>query len=110
VLKAFFDKGYIIPDPLEAPVDGARLEAWRGPHLTLGGEIDKLAANIAHARDTAGVYFRSDSSEGLELGEAVALGLLAEASLTYSERFDGFVLSCFDGMRMRVSNGLVQTS
>ena len=57
----------------------------------------KLASNIALARDAAGVHFRSDSVEGLKLGEAVAIGLLADYSRTYSERFDGFVLTRFDG-------------
>jgi hypothetical protein len=109
VLKAFFDERYVIPDPVEATADGARLEAWRGAELTLGGEIDKLAANIARGRDAAGVHFRSDSIEGLKLGENVGLGLLAETSLTYSERFDGFVLNRFDGTRVRISNGSVRS-
>jgi hypothetical protein len=109
VLKAFLDERYVIPDPVEATADGARLEAWRGAELTLGGEIDKLASNIAFARDAAGVHFRSDSIEGLKLGEEVALGLLAQTSLTYSERFDGFVLDRFDGTRVRISNGSVQS-
>jgi hypothetical protein len=61
VLKAFFDEDFIIADPVEAAGDGTRLEPWRGEPLTLGGEIEKLAANIALARDAAGVHFRSDS-------------------------------------------------
>jgi hypothetical protein len=110
VLKAFLDERYVVPDPVEATADGATLEAWRGPALTLGGEIDKLASNIALARNAAGVHFRSDSIEGLKLGEEVALGLLAETSLTYSERFDGFVLSRFDGSPVRITNGSVRSS
>src|SRR5262249_60075655 len=89
VLKAFLDERYIIPDPVEATADGTRLEPWRGAELTLRREIDKLASHIALARNAAGVHFRSDSIEGLKLGEDVALGLLSETSLTYSERFDG---------------------
>jgi hypothetical protein len=110
VLKAFLDERYVIPDPVEATADGARLEAWLGTALTLGGEIDKLASNIALARNAAGVHFRSDSIEGLKLGEEMALDLLAETSLTYSERFDGFVLSRFDGTRVRITNGSVRSS
>jgi hypothetical protein len=45
--------------------------------------------------------------EGLKLGEAVAIGLLADYSRTYSERFDGFVLTRFDGSRVRVSSSSV---
>jgi hypothetical protein len=107
VLKAFFDERYVIPDPVEATADGTRLEPWGGDALTLGGEIDKLAANIAYARDAAGVHFRSDSSAGLKLGEEVALGLLAETSVTYNERFDGFVFSRFDGTTVRIAQGSV---
>ena len=54
------------------------------------------------------MHFRSDSVEGLKLGEGVAIGLLADYSRTYSERFEGFVLTGFDGTRLRVSNGAVE--
>jgi hypothetical protein len=71
---------------VQASSDGARLEPWNGEPLTFGGEIGELACNIALARDAAGVHFRSDSVEGLKLGEGVAIGLLAGYSRTYSER------------------------
>jgi hypothetical protein len=109
VLKAFVNEGYVVPQPVEASADGSRLEPWRGETLTLGGEIDKLASNIALARDAAGVHFRSDSIEGLKLGEEVALGLLADYSRTYNERFDGFVVTRFNGEKLRVANGSVQS-
>lgn len=108
VLKAFLNEGYQIPQPVEASADGTRLEPWRGEALFLGGEIDKLASNIALARDAAGVHFRSDSVAGLQLGEAVALGLLADYSRTYGERFDGFILTRFDGQKVSVANGAVR--
>ena len=73
----------------------------------LGDEIDKLAANIALARDAAGVHFRSDSIEGLKLGESVGIALLADQSRTYNEAFDGFLLRRLNGARIRVSNGAV---
>jgi hypothetical protein len=108
VLKAFVNESYEISQAVEASADGRQLEPWRGDPLTLGGEIDKLASNIARARDAAGVHFRSDSVEGLKLGEAVAIGLLADYSRTYSEQFDGFVFIRFDGSRVRVSNGSIE--
>jgi hypothetical protein len=110
ILKAFFDESYVIADPVEATADGSHLEPWQGAALTLGGEINKLAANIALARDAAGVHFRSDSVQGLKLGENVALALLAETSLTYSERFDGFVLTRFDGTKLQIANGTVRST
>jgi hypothetical protein len=109
VLKAFVDESYEIRSAMEASADGTRLEPWHGEALTLGGEIDKLASNIALARDAAGVHFRSDSIEGMKLGEAVAIGLLADYSRTYNERFDGFVFTRFDGEKTRVANGSVQS-
>jgi hypothetical protein len=108
VLKAFFDETAVVLKPVQATADGSALEPWGGKDLTVGGEIDKLAANIALGRDSAGVYFRSDSIEGLKLGEEVGIGLLADISRTYNERFDGFVLGCFDGKRVRIVNGDVQ--
>jgi hypothetical protein len=45
---------------------------WR-PSSTVGGELNKLAANVALGRDTAGVHWRSDGVEGLNLGEGVAV-------------------------------------
>jgi hypothetical protein len=53
VLKAPLDENYTIPHALEASADGARLEPWNGEPLTFGGEIDKLASNIAHATPPA---------------------------------------------------------
>jgi hypothetical protein len=110
VLKAFLDEDYQIPQPVEASADGTRLVPWRGESLLLGGEIDKLASNIALARDAAGVHFRSDSVEGLKLGEAVAIGLLADYSRTYTERFDGFVLTRFDGSKVHIAKGTAEFS
>jgi hypothetical protein len=68
-------------------------------------EINKLAGNIALGRDAAGVHYRSDSVNGLFVGEEQALGLLCDYSRTYNERFDGFVLSNFRGEKIRVLNG-----
>ena len=76
-----------------------------GAPLTLGNEVDKLAANIALGRDAAGVHYRSDSMRGLFVGEQQALGLLRDYSRTYNERFDGFIVRKFNGDRVRIANG-----
>jgi len=109
VLKAFFDEDFIIANTVEATADGASLEPWRGEALTLGGEIDKLAANIALARDAAGVHFRSDSVRGLRVGEEAAIGLLMDYSRTYNERFEGFVLTKFDGTKVNIAKGAIRS-
>ncbi len=66
------------------------------PPLTVGGELNKLAANISIGRNAAGVHWRSDYTESVRLGEEIAIGLLQEQKLTYNEphhlsltRFDG---------------------
>jgi hypothetical protein len=105
VLKAFFDADYTLPRAVEATADGQELQPWRGGGLTLGNEIDKLASNIALARDAAGVHYRSDSIRGLYVGEQQALGLLRDYSRTYNERFDGFIVRKFDGSRVKIASG-----
>jgi hypothetical protein len=102
VLKAFFDETYAVPEPLEAAADGRSLLPWQGGTLTVGGELDKLASNVSIGRDFAGVHWRSDSTEGLRLGEAVALELLRERRLLPNETFTGFSLIRFDGKRVTV--------
>jgi len=104
ILKALFNEDYPIRHPVEAISDGSALIPWKGEPLTLGNEINKLANNIALGRDAAGVHYRSDSVNGLFVGEEQALGLLCDYSRTYNERFDGFVLSTFRGKRVRIVN------
>jgi len=110
ILKAFFNGEYPVPHPVEATVDGSNLAPWKGQPLTLGNEINKLAANVALGRDAAGVHFRSDSINGLFVGEEQALGLLCDYSRTYNERFDGFVLSTFRGDKVSVVNGELKSA
>ena len=107
VLKAVFDEDFEIPDPVESSADGTRLDPWSGTALTIGGEVNKLAANITLGRDVAGVHYRSDGIEGITLGEQVALGVLADYAITRLEPFAGFRLTRFDGTPVAVSgNGI----
>lgn len=99
-LKACLDESHEIPEPVEASADGLALLPYKGPALTVGGELDKLAGNIALGRDFAGLHWRSDGIEGLRLGEAVALEVLEEMRLTGNELFAGFSLRRFDGTRV----------
>lgn len=102
VLKAFFDESAIIPDPVQAAPDGFSLQPYTGPPLTVGGELNKLASNIAFGRNIAGVHWRSDATESLLLGEEVALRYLAEERFCLNEPFDGFTVTRFDGRRIAV--------
>jgi hypothetical protein len=107
ILKAFFNEAFTIPKPVDAKEDGSALEVWKGKPLTLGGEIEKLACNIALGRDAAGVHYRSDSIQGMLAGEQQAIGLLCDYSRTYNERFDGFDLTRFDGKKIKIVSGKV---
>lgn len=106
VLKAFFEESMEIPNPVVSNRTGTALDPYAGT-LTIGGEIDKLANNIALGRDWAGVHYRSDGVDGLLVGEQQAIGLLRDYSRTYNERFDGFSLTKFDGTRIRINRGEV---
>jgi hypothetical protein len=85
------------PAPVQPSDDGLTLLPFEGPHVTGGGELNKLAANISIARNFAGVHYRSDGMEGMNLGEAVALAYLADMQRCVTEHFDGFNLTTFRG-------------
>jgi hypothetical protein len=66
--------------------------------ITVNGEINKLASNIGMARNFAGVHWRSDYSEALKLGEAVAISILQDQKPLYRrENFSGFAFTNFEG-------------
>lgn len=96
VLKAFFNENFAIPSPVVASSDGLKLLPYSGS-LTVGDELNKLAANISLGRDTAGVHYRSDGIEGMRLGEEVAIAYLRDIATTYHEDFNGFSFTRFDG-------------
>ena len=87
------------PDGLSLiPFTGADAE-----QITVEGEINKLASNIALARDFAGIHWRSDYEWGLRLGEAVAISILRDQSNNYvGEDFEGFTITTFDGKTITV--------
>jgi len=97
MLKAFFNESFIIPEPVIVSRDGKCLLPYSDISLTVGGELNKLASNISLGRDFAGVHWRSDGTEGLKLGEAVAIGILQDYRMTFNEEFSGFSLTKFDG-------------
>ncbi len=102
ILKAWFDESWIIPDPVVPSSDGLTLAPYRGSSLTVGGELDKLATNVAFGRNAAGVHWRADGWESLKFGEAMAISILQDFKGCYNERFDGFRLTKFDGTRVVV--------
>jgi hypothetical protein len=50
IVKAFFDESWVIPNPVTASEDGLSLVPYQGSdasQLTVGGEMNKVAANVA---------------------------------------------------------------
>lgn len=96
VLKAFFKEDFVIPAPVQPNSDNDALEACPD-ELTIGGELNKLASNISIGRNMAGVHYRTDGTEGMLLGEKVAINYLKALGATYHEPFQGFSFTKFDG-------------
>ena len=110
ILKAFFDESTPIENPVQADATGTTLVAYTGAdasQMTVGGELNKLAGNIAIFRNGAGVHWRSDYTESLLLGESIAIGLLQEMSLGFNEDDAYFELTRFDGIKVRIFDGKV---
>jgi hypothetical protein len=104
-LKAFFDESHAISNPVIASDDGQSLLAYTGSdagQIRLGGELNKLANNVALGRDMAGVHWRSDAEQALLLGEAVTISILRDQRPTYNEPFSGFTFTKFDGTTITV--------
>lgn len=98
ILKAFFNETFVMNNSLVASDDGLNLLPYNSSSLTVGGELNKLAGNIAIGRDYAGVHYRQDAMQGLLLGEKLALNLLSESKLLLNEGTSTtFTLTKFDG-------------
>ncbi|MEX0849571.1 MAG: vanadium-dependent haloperoxidase [Candidatus Dependentiae bacterium] len=92
------------PNPNDPTLLIALTNAEGANLITVGGELDKLASNIALARDFAGVHYRSDGDYGINLGELVAIYFLQDWAATYAEeKFDGFELTKRNGQRIRIT-------
>jgi hypothetical protein len=115
ILKAMFRGDALFPDPVDVLVDSSGNEflvPYGGPNpligndLTIEGELNKLASNIALGRNIAGVHWRSDGTYSLRLGEAVAIKLLEAYARSYAEFSPGstaFSFRKFDGSMQVIS-------
>jgi hypothetical protein len=70
------------------------------PQITVGNELNNLAANIGVGRNHAGVHWRSDYQASLLLGEAVAISILRDQRGCYNEPLAGLTFTKFDGSRI----------
>ena len=62
----------------------------------MGGELNKIASNVAFGHNIAGIHWRSDAIE------AMAISILRDQRLCYNERFGGFSFTSFDGTTVRI--------
>jgi membrane-associated phospholipid phosphatase len=114
ILKAWFKQSTPIVDllprigrayPAVASEDGLALLDYTeadAATLTVGSELNKIASNVALGRNAAGVHWRSDATESLKLGEAIAIYMMKEQRSCYNENFNGFSLTKFDGTTITV--------
>ncbi|HEX6901546.1 MAG TPA: vanadium-dependent haloperoxidase [Thermoanaerobaculia bacterium] len=111
ILKALFDtEGRVIANPVVPTADGTALVPYVGPALTVEGELNKIASNVATGRNIAGVHWRSDSYESLRIGQAVAVSLLQDQSMIHNEAGVVYRFRGFDGERYTIQNGNVTVS
>jgi hypothetical protein len=108
IVKAWFNDlapltsipNFTIMQPSE---DGFSLVPYEGSdadQLTIGGEMNKLAANIAIGRNHAAVHWRHDYADSLPLGEAIAISVLKDMAHNWNEDFAGFSFTKFNGQRI----------
>jgi hypothetical protein len=108
ILKALFKGDELFPSPVDVLVDSTGREHLvpYGGDLTVEGELNKLASNVAIGRNIAGVHWRSDGTYSLQLGEQVAIDLLRAYVRSYAEVATGatvFEFTRFDGTAATVT-------
>ena len=86
-------------------------ENTTNPPLSVGDELNKIAANISIGRDMAGVHYYSDYIDSLVMGEKIAIGILLEQSLAYeiypNQVRPSFSLTTFLGRQLKIKDGKI---
>ncbi len=103
ILKALFDEDFVIPNPVEPNPSGQSLRPYNGAPLTVGGELNKIASNVATGRNISGVHWRSDAAESMRLGERVAIELLRDTVAVFNEGPGSLTLTGFDGQTITIT-------
>ena len=110
LLKAYFDENAVIQTPVRPTTDARGRYTELEPidaELTVGGEINKLATNVAYARSLAGIHYRSDTVAGMRIGERIATSVLRDRLQQRPEEAYGsrgsFSFTTFDGTEVTVT-------
>ncbi|MGE4043300.1 MAG: vanadium-dependent haloperoxidase [Acetobacteraceae bacterium] len=97
--------------PFTGPI--RKLPSYKGGDtLTVEGELNKLACNVAMGRSMGGVHWRSDNVRSLRLGEKIAVIYLARELADFIDRHPGggapyFTFQSFDRNRVVIMPGAV---
>jgi hypothetical protein len=105
ILKALFDETYVIPNPKIPTRNGTALRNLNGAVLTVGGELNKLASNVATGRNIAGMHWRSDANQSFLFGEQIALHTLVDSLACLNEVFvrGPLTFTSFQGKKVAVN-------
>ncbi|SNX60266.1 hypothetical protein SAMN06296273_1730 [Nitrosomonas ureae] len=76
--------------------------------MTVGGELNKIASNVAMGRSMGGVHWRSDNTRSLRLGEQIAIEILRKRTMEYAERPVSFTFRAFDRYMVHITQGQVR--
>lgn len=104
-------KGLLQPGNRNAGEDFCEPQTYCGPDvskITVGGELNKIASNVAMGRSMGGVHWRTDNTRSLRLGESIAIEILRKRTLEYAERPVSFTFRAFDRHMVRITEGRVQ--
>lgn len=83
-------------------------DIWGLSNLTVGGELNKIASNVAMGRTMGGVHWRTDNTRSLRLGEQVAMEILRKRTTEYAEKGVSFTFRSFDRKLIRIAAGEIK--
>lgn len=104
-------QGLLQPGARKKGEDFCDPQPYCGPDadkITVGGELNKLASNVAMGRSMGGVHWRSDNTRSLRLGEQIAIEILRKRTMEYAERPVSFTFRAFDRHMVQISQGQVR--
>jgi hypothetical protein len=102
ILKAFSDPTFLVPSPILPSNDGLDVTSCNEA-VSIEGELNKLAWNMAFGRCFAEIHYRSDCEAGLLLGEDIALKVLSSAGREIAQGKSTLRFRRFDGSWTSVS-------
>ena len=110
VLKIYFDDEAPFPGPVYLPSSDGSLPTtpYVGTELSIGGELNKLASNVAMGRSMGGVHFRTDNMRSMRMGEELAAVMVANQLSHFREARDvKLTFTSFSGDKITISPKMI---